>query len=79
MSDPNTEGASVSTDFFPKKFSYLFKWFDQTGDGWITRDDIERMSGRFCSLAEETDQKNRGLMDNGFMNWWYLLLEACED
>ncbi|WP_232536843.1 EF-hand domain-containing protein [Cystobacter fuscus] len=69
----------MTTDLQAKKFNYVFKWFDQNGDGWITRDDIEKMVKLFTPLADEKDQKNKSAMDKGFMNWWNLLLEAREN
>jgi len=62
-----------------KKFNYVFKWFDQNGDGWITQDDIEKMSKLFTALADETDQKNKSAMNKGFLNWWHLLLDDRVD
>ncbi|MFE8599045.1 EF-hand domain-containing protein [Archangium violaceum] len=69
----------MTTNVQAKKFSYVFKWFDQNGDGWVTQDDIEKMAELFTALANEADQKNRSAMKRGFMNWWNLLLEAREN
>lgn len=63
----------MTTDLQTKKFNYVFTWFDQNGDGWITRDDMEKIAGLFTALADENDQKNRTMMKNGFMHWWSLL------
>jgi Ca2+-binding EF-hand superfamily protein len=72
-------GASTRTDLQDKKFSYVFNWFDQNGDGSITLEDIEKMSNMFSVLAEETDEKNKNAMIQGFMNWWHLLLNDRKD
>jgi Ca2+-binding EF-hand superfamily protein len=69
----------MTTDLQDKKFEYVFTWFDQNGDGWITQDDMEKISKLFSDLADDPDQKNKDLMHKGFMNWWKLLLDARED
>ncbi len=66
----------MATDLQDKKFSYVFTWFDQSGDGWLTRDDFEKMTALFTTLADESDQKNKAAMKKAFMHWWDLLLEA---
>ena len=66
----------MATSVQVQKFSYVFTWFDQNGDGWLTRDDFERMAGLFTALADEDDQKNKAAMKKAFMNWWDILLEA---
>lgn len=68
----------MTTDLQAKKFNYLFTWFDQNGDGSLTRDDFEKMAGLFTALADEDDQKNKALMQKGFMHWWGVLLKAGE-
>jgi len=76
---PTQSHDSTKTDLQDKKFSYVFNWFDQNGDGFVTQEDIEKMSHLFSLLAEENDQKNKDAMNQGFMNWWNLLLDARED
>ena len=61
-----------------KKFNYVFTWFDQNGDGWLTRDDFEKIAGLFTALADENDQKNKSAMKKAFMHWWDLLLASGE-
>ncbi|KAK5723120.1 hypothetical protein LTR17_013990 [Elasticomyces elasticus] len=70
---------SGSTDLQDKKFNYVFTWFDQNGDGFVTQDDIEKMSKLFTALADDSDEKNKSAMHKGFMNWWHLLLDARAD
>lgn len=59
-----------------KKFNYVFTWFDQNGDGWLTRDDFEKIAGLFTALADENDEKNKTQMKTAFMYWWDVLLKA---
>lgn len=68
----------MTIDSQARKFSYVFTWFDQNGDGWLTRDDFEKIAGLFTALADEKDQKNKTAMKSAFMHWWGLLLEAGE-
>ena len=66
----------MTIDLQAKKFSFVFTWFDQNGDGWLTRDDFEKMAGMFTALAAEDDEKSKTAMKKAFMHWWGLLLEA---
>lgn len=66
----------MATDIQVKKFSSVFNWIDQNGDGWLTQDDFEKMAHLFTAVAEEKDQKNRSAMTRGFMHFWNLLLEG---
>lgn len=59
-----------------RKFARVFDWFDQTGDGWLTRDDFEAMAAMFKALAAEDDEANRTAMQQAFMFWWDTLLAA---
>jgi Ca2+-binding EF-hand superfamily protein len=59
-----------------RKFGRVFDWFDQTGDGWLTRGDFETMAEMFKALADEDDEANKTAMDKAFMFWWDTLLEA---
>lgn len=68
----------MTTELQAKKFSFLFTWFDQNGDGWLTRDDFEKMAGMFTALAAADDEKNKTAMTKAFMHWWGILLEAGE-
>jgi Ca2+-binding EF-hand superfamily protein len=74
----NQRGTFMATDLQTKKFSYIFTWFDQTGDGWLTRDDFEKIAGLFTALTDENDQKNKVAMKKAFMHWWDLLLKSSE-
>ncbi|MDI3290594.1 EF-hand domain-containing protein [Polyangium sp. 15x6] len=69
----------MTTDLQVKKFGYVFTWFDQNGDGWLTRDDFEKIAGLFTALADENDQKNKTAMHKAFMYWWSVLLQASEN
>jgi Ca2+-binding EF-hand superfamily protein len=71
--------AVMSTDLQDKKFHYVFRWFDQNADGYLTQDDMENVTKLFHSMAEESDEKNKELLKNAFMNWWKLLYEARKD
>ncbi len=66
----------MTMDLQTRKFNYVFTWFDQNGDGWLTRDDFEKIAGLFTALADEKDEKNKTAMKKAFMHWWDLLLEA---
>jgi Ca2+-binding EF-hand superfamily protein len=66
----------MTTDLQAKKFNYVFTWFDQNGDGWLTQDDFEKIAGLFTAMAAEDDQKNKDAMKKAFMHWWNLLLKA---
>jgi Ca2+-binding EF-hand superfamily protein len=57
-----------------RKFSMLFDWFDQGGDGVLTGDDVQAMGSLFTALAPEDDHANASAMRNAFDNWWQLLL-----
>jgi len=59
-----------------RKFGYVFTWFDHNGDGWLTREDFERMTEMFKALADENDETNKSAMEKGFMHWWDILLAA---
>ena len=66
----------MTIDLQAKKFNYVFTWFDQNADGWLTRDDFEKIAGLFTAMAAEDDQKNKDAMNKAFMHWWDLLLKA---
>ncbi|MGW7521518.1 EF-hand domain-containing protein [Streptomyces sp. NPDC054796] len=57
-----------------QKFSTLFRWFDQSGDGLLTHDDLQGMAELFAGLAREDDKENASAMRNAFETWWQLLL-----
>ncbi|MER7702648.1 EF-hand domain-containing protein [Kitasatospora sp. NPDC097605] len=57
-----------------QKFTMLFDWFDQGGDGMLTHDDFETMGGLFGGLAAEDDQENVSAMREAFEEWWRVLL-----
>lgn len=59
-----------------RKFEIVFDWFDQTGDGWLTRSDFEKMAEMFKALAAEDDEANKAAMETAFMFWWDTLLQA---
>ncbi|MGC5345642.1 EF-hand domain-containing protein [Streptomyces sp. DT24] len=58
-----------------QKFSILFDWFDQGGDGQLTQDDLRATAGVFARVAAEDDHTNIGAMHNAFERWWQLLLK----
>jgi len=68
----------MTTDLQTKKFSFVFTWFDQNGDGWLTRDDFEKIAGMFNALAAEDDAKTKTAMKEAFAHWWGLLLASGE-
>ena len=53
-----------------RKFEIVFDWFDQTGDGWLTRSDFEKMAEMFKALAADDDEANKTAMEKAFMFWW---------
>ncbi|MBD0709760.1 MULTISPECIES: EF-hand domain-containing protein [unclassified Streptomyces] len=57
-----------------QKFSMLFDWFDQGGDGVLTHDDFQAMGDLFTALAAEDDQENASAMREAFEEWWRVLL-----
>lgn len=61
-----------------QKFNYVFQWFDQNGDGWLTQDDFEQMAKLFTNIADEGDHKNRNAMQKAFMHWWDILLKSSD-
>lgn len=58
------------------KFAHVFDWFDRTGDGWLTREDFEQMAEMFKAVADEDDEANKTEMEQAFMFWWEVLLQA---
>jgi Ca2+-binding EF-hand superfamily protein len=66
----------MAVDPQTRKFGLVFDWFDQTGDGWLTRDDFQKMAELFKALAAEDDEANRTAMEKALMFWWETLLEA---
>lgn len=66
----------MTTDLQARKFGFVFTWFDQNGDGWLTQDDFEKMAVMFTALADENDEKHRTAMKEAFVHWWGVLLEA---
>ncbi|MFG2138616.1 EF-hand domain-containing protein [Streptomyces sp. NPDC048650] len=58
-----------------QKFSILFDWFDQGGDGQLTQDDLQAMAELFTKLAAKDDHANATAMRNAFQEWWQLLRE----
>jgi Ca2+-binding EF-hand superfamily protein len=69
-------GEAMSVGPQTRKFARVFEWFDQTGDGWLTRSDFEAMAGMFKALAADDDAANKTQMQAAFMFWWDTLLEA---
>ncbi|MFE2110990.1 EF-hand domain-containing protein [Kitasatospora sp. NPDC059463] len=57
-----------------QKFTMLFDWFDQGGDGMLTQDDLRAMGELFAALAAEDDQENASAMREAFGEWWRVLL-----
>jgi Ca2+-binding EF-hand superfamily protein len=72
----SNEGDVMTVGPQTRKFGRVFDWFDQTGDGWLTRSDFEKMAEMFKALAEEDDEANKTAMEKAFMFWWDTLLEA---
>lgn len=68
----------MTMDLQVKKFNYVFTWFDQNRDGWLTRDDFEKIAEIFTAVADEDDHKNKAAMTRAFMHWWDLLLAASD-
>ncbi|MFG3253695.1 EF-hand domain-containing protein [Streptomyces sp. NPDC048172] len=64
----------MTDDVKAQKFSTLFRWFDQNGDGLLTHDDLQKMAGMFAGLAREDDKENASAMRTAFETWWRLLL-----
>ncbi|QIB47612.1 EF-hand domain-containing protein [Streptomyces aureoverticillatus] len=64
----------MTEDVKAQKFSTLFRWFDQNGDGRLTHDDLQNMAEMFAGLAREDDKENATAMRNAFETWWQLLL-----
>ncbi len=58
-----------------QKFTMLFDWFDQGGDGVLTHDDFRAMGELFAALAAEDDRENATAMREAFEEWWRVLLE----
>jgi Ca2+-binding EF-hand superfamily protein len=58
-----------------QKFNSLFGWFDQGGDGKLSHDDFQAMTGLFTRLVPEGDHANATGIRNAFEEWWQLLLE----
>ncbi|KDN87989.1 EF-hand domain-containing protein [Kitasatospora cheerisanensis] len=58
-----------------QKFTMLFDWFDQGGDGVLTHDDFRAMGELFAALAAEDDRENTTAMREAFEEWWRVLLE----
>jgi Ca2+-binding EF-hand superfamily protein len=58
-----------------QKFSSLFGWFDQGGDGKLSHDDFQAMIGLFTRLVPAGDHANEAGIRNAFEEWWQLLLK----
>ncbi|WP_242903311.1 EF-hand domain-containing protein [Actinomadura terrae] len=65
----------MSTTAQVKKFTTLFQWIDQNGDGWLTLGDFEQMAELFVALASPDDEENKSAIKHAFMAWWDLLRE----
>jgi Ca2+-binding EF-hand superfamily protein len=74
MSNKDSFGLPIPT-VKSQKFSILFDWFDQGGDGQLTYDDLQTMAGMFTGLVAEGDHANATAMRNAFEEWWQLLLK----
>ncbi|MEU4805750.1 EF-hand domain-containing protein [Actinosynnema sp. NPDC023587] len=57
-----------------QKFSILFDWFDQNGDGRLTQDDFQAMARMFAQVAPRGDSATVDALDDAFDAWWRLLL-----
>ncbi|QFR93706.1 calcium-binding protein [Streptomyces tsukubensis] len=58
-----------------QKFSILFDWIDQGGDGQLTRGDLRSMAGLFTGLAADGDDANVTAMRDAFEEMWRLLVK----
>jgi Ca2+-binding EF-hand superfamily protein len=52
----------MTVDVLTHKFDHVFTWFDQGGDGWITRDDFDQMAALFTRVPDEDDHENRAMI-----------------
>jgi Ca2+-binding EF-hand superfamily protein len=66
----------MQTELQDKKFHLVFMWFDRNADGYLTQDDMQNVSKMFTSMADESDQKSKDLLNRAFMNWWKLMFDA---
>ncbi|MGC5016825.1 EF-hand domain-containing protein [Streptosporangium sp. DT93] len=64
----------MTYDSTEQKFALLFTWFDRTGDGWVTREDVEGLGQVFATVTSDETIKNA--LREAFMSWWDALLEA---
>lgn len=65
----------MATPVKSQKFSILFDWFDQNGDGKLSQDDLQAMAELFAGVATEDDRANATAMRKAIETWWQLLLE----
>ncbi|MEU1879810.1 EF-hand domain-containing protein [Streptosporangium sp. NPDC020072] len=61
-------------DSTEQKFTFLFTWFDRTGDGHLTRDDFQRIGEVFAAVTP--DEGAKSALRAAFMIWWDVLGEA---
>ncbi|WP_189271729.1 EF-hand domain-containing protein [Kitasatospora griseola] len=64
----------MPADVKNQKFTMLFDWFDQGGDGVLTHDDFRAMGALFGRLAAPDDRENASAMRSAFEEWWRVLL-----
>ncbi|WP_327255827.1 EF-hand domain-containing protein [Streptomyces sp. NBC_01244] len=65
----------MSTVVTRQKFSTLFDWFDQDGDGQLTQGDLKATALVFSRAAAEDDHDNVKAIHDAFEQWWQLLLQ----
>ncbi|TQM79336.1 Ca2+-binding EF-hand superfamily protein [Saccharothrix saharensis] len=61
------------SDAKDRKFTILFDWFDRTGDGYLTSEDLRGMADLFTSLPGGADPGNAEPVRAAFGDWWRLL------
>jgi Ca2+-binding EF-hand superfamily protein len=67
--------ASVVKD---QKFSILFDWFDQDGDGQLTQGDLRATATVFAQVAGDENQADAAAIHTAFEHWWQLLLQHAD-
>ncbi len=67
-----------------QKFSLLFDWFDQDGDGQLTQGDLRATATVFAAVATDGNDGDNGNDTNvtaihaAFERWWQLLLRHAD-
>lgn len=66
----------METSAKSNKFNVLFDWFDQGRDGYLSRDDFQKMAGLFLALPGGEAPENAKPLRDAFDKWWELMLAA---